>query len=113
MTRRMSAGRIAAVLGASWGFLGYALLWGLTPVFVHRDFVVSPVGTLALLPVRTVLAGVRIVEERVVGRSFQFPENNGWIGLVSAVVGVGIAVLALVAIRAAFRLLRARRKVSA
>jgi hypothetical protein len=103
---------MAAVLGAGWGLLGYALLWGLTPVFVHRTFVVSPVGTLVLLPVRTVLAGVRTVEERVVGRSFQLAENNGWIGLVSAAVGAGIAVLALVGIRAAFRLLRARRRTS-
>ena len=112
VTRRMSAVRVAAVLGAAWGLIGYALLWGLTPVFVHRDFVVSPVGTLALLPVRTVLAGVRIAEERIVGRSFQLAENNGWIGLVSAAVGVGIAVLTLAGIRAAFRLLRARRKAS-
>jgi hypothetical protein len=104
---------MAAAMGAAWGLLGYALLWGLTPVFVHRTFVVSPVGTLALLPVRTVLAGVRIVEERVVGRSFQLAENNGWIGLLSAAVGAGVAALAFVGIRAVFRLVRDRRKVSA
>jgi hypothetical protein len=111
-TRRMSAVTTAAVLGSAWGLLGYALLWGLTPVFVHRTFVVSPLGTVVLLPVRTVLAGIRVVEERLVGRPFQLAESNEWIGLVSAVVGAGIAVLAFVGVRGTVRLIRARRKTS-
>jgi hypothetical protein len=111
-TRRVSAVTVAAVLGSAWGLLGYALLWGLTPIFVHRTFVVSALGTVLLLPVRTVLAGIRVVEERLVGRPFQFAESNEWIGLVSAAVGAGLAALAFVGVRGTVRLIRARREVS-
>jgi hypothetical protein len=108
----VSAVTVAAVLGSAWGLLGYALLWGLTPVFVHRTFVVSPLGTVLLLPVRTVLAGIRVVEERLVGRPFQLVESNEWIGLVSAVVGAGLAALAFVGVRGTVRLIRGRREAS-
>jgi energy-converting hydrogenase Eha subunit A len=103
---------VAASLGALWGLLGYALLWGLTPVVVHRTFVVSFPGTVALLPVRIVLAGIRLVEERLFGRPLQLAENNEWIGILSAAVGAGIASIAFLGIRVVARRLRPERQPS-
>lgn len=103
---------LAASLGALWGLLGYVLLWGLTPVVVHRTFVVSFPGTVVLLPVRIVLAGIRLVEERLVGRPLQLAENNEWIGLLSAAVGAGIASIAFLGIRAVARWMRPQRQPS-
>jgi hypothetical protein len=97
---------IAAGLGAAWGVLGYALLWGLTPIVVHRAFVITPWGTVLLLPARTVLAGIRLVEERVVGRPFELSESHGWIALAAAAVGAAVAVVAFLAARGAARRLR-------
>lgn len=94
---------VAMSLGAAWGAAGYALLWGHTPVTVHRTFVVSPLGTLLLLPVRAVLASIRVVEEHVVGHPFQFADRNGWIGLVAAAVGSLIAATAFLAVRGLVR----------
>ena len=97
---------IAAGLGAAWGVLGYAVLWGLTPIVIHRAFVITPLGTVLLLPVRTVLAGIRLVEERLVGRPFELSESHGWIAAAAAVVGAAIPGLALLAVRGAARRLR-------
>jgi hypothetical protein len=80
------------VVGAAWGYGGYALLWGATPIVVHRPFVLSLLGTLVLAPIRLVLAGIRVVEERVVHRTFDFSSNHEWIGVLAAVAGGALAV---------------------
>ncbi len=97
-----------SVAGALWGLVGYAALWGHTPFTVHRSFVVSPLGTVVLLPVRVVLWAIRFVEERV-GHPFEFASRNGWIGLAAAIVGAAIAVGAFVAVRALARRVRVAR----
>ncbi|HEX9694226.1 MAG TPA: hypothetical protein VGA74_04395 [Actinomycetota bacterium] len=94
-----------AGVGAVWGFLGYTVLWQGVPFAVNRRFVESVVGTLVLLPVRTVLWGVHI-GERFAGRSFDFADENWWIGVAAALTGGAIVVLAFVVVRTAARALR-------
>jgi hypothetical protein len=92
-------------IGAVWGFFGYTVLWQGVPFGVNRRFVESVVGTLVLLPVRTVLWGVHI-GERLAGRSFDFADDNWWIGVAAALIGGAIMVLAFVVVRTAARALR-------
>ena len=99
---------VAAAIGAAWGIVGYTLLWGLTPVVVHRAFVVSVPGTLLLLPVRLVLWGIHLVEE-VAAEPFDFSRNHGWIGILAGVVGAGMAVGATALTRTVVRRVRAAR----
>jgi hypothetical protein len=94
---------VAASLGAAWGLAGYALLWGFTSITIQRSFVVSPVGTVLLLPVRAVLATIRLIEERLVGRPFELGDAHGWIGLAAAAVGAALAMTGFLAIRALTR----------
>jgi uncharacterized membrane protein YeaQ/YmgE (transglycosylase-associated protein family) len=94
-----------AGIGAVWGFFGYTVLWQGVPFGVNRRFVESVVGTLVLLPVRTVLWGVHI-GERFAGRSFDFADDNWWIGVAAAAIGAVIVVLAFVVVRTAARALR-------
>jgi hypothetical protein len=94
---------IAALAGAAWGFAGYAVLWGETPIVVHRPFVVSLPGTLLLAPIRIVLVGIRLVEERVADRSFDFSSNHVWIGGLAALVGAALGLGVYVVGRAAWR----------
>lgn len=94
-----------AGVGAVWGFLGYTVLWQGVPFGVNRRFVESVVGTLVLFPVRTVLWGIHI-GERFAGRSFDFADDNWWIGVAAALIGGTIVVLAFVAVRTAARALR-------
>lgn len=96
----------AAGVGALWGAIGYAILWGHSPLVVSRAFVVSLPGTLALLPVRTVLAAFRLVEEWA-GRSFHFPDSNWWIGVAAGAVGATIVAGVTALVRAAIARLRA------
>jgi hypothetical protein len=103
-----SPATVAAGLGAAWGLAGYALLWGHTPIMPTRSFVVSPAGTLLLLPVRIVLWGIRLVEERIVGHAFDFSRTNAWIGLAAGAVGAALVLLAFLSVRALVRRLRAR-----
>jgi hypothetical protein len=91
--------------GAVWGLFGYTVLWQGVPFGVNRRFVESVVGTLVLLPVRTVLWGVHI-GERFTGRSFNFADDNWWIGVAAAAIGGAIVVLAFVVVRTAARALR-------
>jgi hypothetical protein len=102
---RASGLAATAGVGAVWGFLGYTVLWQGVPFAVNRRFVESVVGTLVLLPVRTVLWGVHI-GERFAGRSFDFADDNWWIGVAAALIGGAIVVLAFVAVRTAGRALR-------
>lgn len=95
-----------AGLGAVWGLLGYSILWEGRPVLVDRAFVVSSLGTLLLLPVRAVLAGIRLTET-LLGRSFVLAENHRWIGPVAGLVGAAIAAGVFVLARGLVR--RARR----
>jgi hypothetical protein len=104
---RMPGVWVAASLGAVWGLAGYILLWGYTPIVIHRSFVVGPLGTLSLLPVRTVLTSIWLVEEHVVGRSFQLADAHGWIGVAAAAVGAAVAAVGFLAVRSVLR--RARR----
>ena len=62
-----------------------------------------------LLPVRTILVGIRLLEEHVAGRSFDLSRSHGWIGIAAAVVGAVLALGAFVATRAAARAVRAVR----
>lgn len=101
--------RGAAGLGALWGLFGYAVLWGHTPLTVHRPFVLSVLGTILLLPVRLVLLGIRLVEERVAGHPFDFSANHAWIGALAGVVGAAIAVVVVVAVRVTARMRTAVR----
>jgi hypothetical protein len=96
---------VAGVAGGVWGLLGYALLWGHTPFFIHRPFVVSLPGTLLLLPVRIVLWGIHVVEG-VAGHPFDFSRRNGWIGALAAAVGAGLAVAVAAAVRFGLRRIR-------
>jgi hypothetical protein len=84
--------RVSAIAGAAWGLGGYALLWGYTPLVVHRPFVESVGGTLLLLPVRVVLWIIHGLE-RAAGAPFDFSTNNWWIGLSAAVVGAAVVVV--------------------
>jgi hypothetical protein len=102
---RLPGWAVAALLGAAWGLVGYALLWGHTSVVVHRSFVVSPLGTLALLPVRLVLWAIHGVE-RLAGAPFDFSQNNAWIGALSGLAGAVLAIVAFVIVRGAVRLAR-------
>jgi hypothetical protein len=99
------AAATAAVAGGLWGLAGYAVLWGHTPLVVHRTFVVSVPGTLLLLPVRIVLWGIRSVEG-LAGGPFDFSRNNGWIGLLAALVGAGMILGGYGVVRAMVRALR-------
>ena len=102
---RASGLAATAGIGAAWGFLGYTVLWQGVPFGVDRPFVKSVVGTLVLFPVRTVLWGVHI-GERFAGRSFDFADDNWWIGLAAALIGGAILVLVFVVVRTAARALR-------
>lgn len=85
-TSRVHPIALAAGIGAVWGAVAFALLWGFTSIQVTRPFVQSIAGLLALLPVRAVVFAIHLVEERV-GRSFDLSSNHEWIGFVSAAVG--------------------------
>lgn len=103
-----SAPAVAAWVGAAWGLAGYAVLWGHIPVVATRRFVVSAAGTIALLPVRVVLWGIRQAEG-VAGHPFDFSQTNGWIGALAGLVGAAVGVVGFLLVRAAIRALPARR----
>jgi hypothetical protein len=102
---RLTAAGLATGLGAVWGLLGYAILWEGVPVGVDRPFVQSLGGTLALLPVRAVLWGIRRAEV-FAGRTFDLSGNHWWIAPTAGAVGAGILVGATVLARAIVRRLR-------
>jgi hypothetical protein len=109
--RRLGIGRtppalVAASLGAAWGVLGYAVLWGHTPLFPSRSFVVGPVGTAVLAPVRIVLWGIRVVEQRFAS-PFEFAQNNAWIGVLAGLAGAGMCAGGFLLVRGLVR--RTRR----
>ena len=81
---------LALTIGALWGGFAYAVLWNETSIVVTPSFFDSPLGLLALLPVRVVLWGIRLVETKVVHHAFRFPDNTRWIGALSALVGAAI-----------------------
>jgi hypothetical protein len=99
--------RVSAFAGAVWGLGGYALLWGHTPLVVHRPFVESVGGTLLLLPVRVVLWVIHGLE-RAAGAPFDFAANNWWIGLSAAVVGAAVIVVLISVVRWSARARRGR-----
>jgi hypothetical protein len=101
---RASGLAATAGAGAAWGFLGYTVLWQGVPFGVNRRFVESVVGTLVLFPVRTVLWGVHL-GELMAGRTFDFADDNWWIGVAAAVVGGAIGSLAFIAVRYVVRAL--------
>jgi hypothetical protein len=90
---------VAAALGAAWGFAGYVLLWGYTPIVIQRPFVLSAIGTVLLLPVRIVLWAVHGLE-RAASHPFDFAENNWWIGVAAAIVGAAMVALVTWVVRA-------------
>lgn len=97
----------AMAAGALWGGLGYAVLWGWSPIVASRRFVVSVIGIVVFLPVRLVLWGLRAAEA-IAGHPFEFAHSNWWIGVAAAAAGAATAVLATAAVRAALRRARAR-----
>ena len=90
---------LAGAVGGLWGLAGYAVLWGHTPLIIHRSFVVSGAGTVLLFPIRLVLWGIRFVEEHVAAGPFDFSENNAWIGAAAAVVGATLVMTAFLLVR--------------
>jgi hypothetical protein len=88
-TSRVHPLALAAGAGAVWGAVSFAVLWGYTSIQVTRPFVQSVPGLLTLLPVRTVIFAIHLLEERA-GRSFDLSSNHEWIGFVSAAVGAFI-----------------------
>lgn len=104
--RRPSGMAVAASIGALWGAAGYLVLWGHLDIVVSRRFVVGPVGTLLLLPVRTVIRGIRLVEEHIARRTFDLSTNNAWIGFAAAAVGALIALVAYLLARVLVRRIR-------
>jgi energy-converting hydrogenase Eha subunit A len=106
MDRRRRPLLISAVVGGAWGLAGYAVLWGHTPIVIHRPFVVSGVGTALLFPVRVVLWGIRVVEEEVAGAPFDFSRNDAWIGATAGLVGAVLLVAGFLVVRAISRRLR-------
>ncbi len=103
---RLSTAGVATGLGAAWGLLGYAILWEGVPVGVDRPFVQSLGGTLALLPVRAVLWGIRRAEV-LAGRTFDLSANHWWIAPAAGVIGAAIVAGVMVLARAALWRLRA------
>jgi hypothetical protein len=99
---RLSAGGVALGIGAVWGLLGYSVLWEGVPFAVQRPFVQSVLGTLALLPVRTVLWLIHRAE-LIADRTFDLSQNHWWIGALAGAIGAGIAVSVAWAGRAALR----------
>jgi hypothetical protein len=106
--RSSQALRVAAVAGALWGLGGYALLWGHTPVFVHRPFVESIPGTMLLFPVRVILWVIHGLE-RAAGAPFDFSDNHWWIGVAAAAAGAIILAGITWFVRWGARAVRARR----
>jgi hypothetical protein len=99
---RLSVLGVVASLGALWGLVGYAVLWEGVPVTVQRPFVESVPGTVALLPVKSVLWGIRLAET-LEHRTFELSDNHWWIAVVAGLVGTAIAVVVGLALRAAVR----------
>jgi hypothetical protein len=97
---------VAGALGAAWGFAGYVLLWGYTPIVIQRPFVLSAIGTVLLLPVRIVLWAIHGLE-RAAEHSFDFSANNWWIGVAAAAVGAILWGSAILIVRAVARRRRA------
>lgn len=97
---------LAAIAGgALWGAMGYAVLWGLSPIVVQRRFVVSVLGTMVFLPVRLVLWGLRWIEAAL-GRPFEFAHSSWWIGAIAAALGAVIGVTLVISGRGLIRGLR-------
>ena len=103
--KRTSALLVAAGAGLIWGLAGYALLWGHTSIVIHRSFVVSPIGTILLLPVRVNLWAIHAAED-LAGGPFDLSGNDWLIGLAAAAVGAGIVVAAALLVRAIARTTR-------
>jgi len=100
-----------AGLGAFWGAIGYAVLWGrISWPTTNRSFVVSPLGTAVFLPARIVLRLIRWTE-LAVGRPFDLADNNTWIGFAAAAVGASVCFVAAFFIRAGVRRSSASRRV--
>jgi hypothetical protein len=96
---------IASVAGALWGAISYAVLWGQTPIVVTLRFAQSFRGLVLLLPAKTVLFAIGLVERHVAGRSFDLSRNHEWIGLVATAVGALL-------VAAGFLLVRALRRIT-
>jgi hypothetical protein len=89
-------------LGAAWGAVAYAIMWGYTSIVVTRNFVDSLPGLASLLPVRVVLYSIHILEG-LAGHPFDFSRNHGWIGLVAATSGALMLMLPFLLVRGAVR----------
>jgi hypothetical protein len=100
---------VVAGLGAVWGAVAFAVLWGYTSIQVTRPFVQSLPGLVSLLPVRLVLFGIHLVEDHVVGRPLQLSANHEWIGFVSAAVGALLTTAGYLATRWLMRSIRPTR----
>ena len=82
---------LAFGVGLVWGLLGYSILWEGTPFVVQRPFVQSILGTIALLPICTVLWAIHLAEQ-LAGRPFDLSQNHWWIGVLAGAVGAAFGV---------------------
>jgi hypothetical protein len=98
-----------AAAGAAWGAITYQILWGNTSIVVTRSFVDTPLGLLALFPVRVVLFGIRLVEDRVVHHAFDFQSNHWWIGVIAGMVGASLFLIPIATGTVLARRVRTRR----
>lgn len=97
---RMRPETIGAAAGLLWGAFCFSVLWEGTPFAVDLRFVESVGGSLLLLPARLVLWGVRAAETAT-GRTFELADSTWILGAATAVTGLSIGVLAVVAVRGA------------
>jgi hypothetical protein len=102
---RMRPETVGAGAGLLWGAFCYSVLWEGTPFAVDLRFVESVGGSLLLLPARLVLWGVRGAE-MATGRTFELAASTWILGAATAVVGLLIGVLAVLAARGAASLAR-------
>jgi hypothetical protein len=103
--RRARPATVAAGVGLLWGAFCYSILWDGTPFAVDRPFVESVGGTLLLLPARLVLWAVHGLEIAS-GRAFDLSRTTWVLGFATAVAGLALGVLAVLAVRGAASLVR-------
>jgi hypothetical protein len=102
---RMRPETLGAAAGLLWGAFCFSVLWEGTPFGVDLRFVESVGGSLLLLPARLVLWGVRAAEVGA-GRTFELSDSTWILAVLTAVTGLLVGVLVVLAVRGAASLAR-------